>query len=243
MAQTRFTNATLQKLQPGDWTDPRYPNLVFRVGKRARTWMFRLPRRADGSRPGVKIGRFPDLNLAFAVKRYEEERARRARGELPPDPEERIRELEAELQALKRATGKLTTFGHLVERFIRDYVPKTGRPLAPVTHAGYRQVLEDYALPLWAAIDSLVEVKEGQARALLKVMKMMFTWGTKKKIVSVNPCSNIVTIPQKPRSRVLSPEEIQAAWYGFPERGDTVGRVLRFLLLSLQRLTEVVAVV
>lgn len=256
MAKTRFTNANLKKLQPGDWTDPRYPNLVFRVGERARTWLFRPPRRADGSRPGIKLGRFPDLDATFAVKRYEDERARRARGELPPDLDERIRELEAELQALKRAAGKLVTFQHLAERFLEEYVPKSNIPLAPDTAAAYRQTLRDYALPHWAdrdveqmeeeeieaVVNALAKKKVGQAARLLKVLKAMFSWGIRKKIVNVNPCTNIANVPVRRRSRILFPEEIRLAWESFPEAGETAGRALRLLLLTMQRRSEVVEV-
>ena len=153
MAKIRFTNDTLRKLQPGDWSDTRYPNLIFRVGQRARTWIFRPPRRADGSRPGTKLGRFPEINLETAVRMYDDEKGRIARGDAHPDPDQRIRELEAELQALKRASGRLMTFGDLAERFLSDYVPKSGRPLAPSTRRGYEHILRKFALPLWANRD------------------------------------------------------------------------------------------
>lgn len=253
MAKTRFTNDTLRKLQSGDWSDTRHPNLIFRVGQRARTWIFRPPRRADGSRPGTKLGRFPEINLETAIRMYDDEKGRIARGDAHPDPDQRIRELEAELRALKRASGRLMTVGDLAERFLADYVPRSGRSLAPSTWRGYNCALRKHVLPLWAdrdieqledveieqAVNDLGRTQKPTAIHVLRVLKTMFNWGARKKLIVANPCQHIIPPPSNRRTRVLSPEEIRAAWEGFSEMKPLSGQTLRLLLLTWQRRCEV----
>lgn len=253
MPKTHFREKTLENLDQGEWTDPRYPNLKFRVGAQTRAWYYRPPRRADGSRPGGNLGRYPDLNLAAAIKKYNDEKGRLARGELHPDPEKRIQELEAELRALKRATGKLRTFGDLAERFMTDYVPKSGRPLSAKTRHQYEQVLRDFALPIWQDRDVdyiedtevealLSEIKARgtpfTANRLLKLLKTMFSFGLKRKIATVNPCAHISKLRDNERDRILSPKELRAAWLAFSK--VSYGQVFQLLILTWQRRNECV---
>lgn len=253
MGQTRFTEKTMAKLKHGEWTDQRYPNLRFRVGKKARTWVYRPPRLPDGTRPGGKLGRYPDLNLEAAVRKYEAERGRLARGEPHPDVEKRIQELEAELRALKRLSGKLVTFGDLAERFLEEYLPKSGRPLAPRTRHRYSQLLRDHALPLWADSDVeqiedtevkalLAEIKKAgtpfAANHLLKLLKTVFSFGIKQKLTTVNPCATIAKLRDNERTRVLSPDELRLAWTAFSELNE-YGAALQLLAVTWQRRKEV----
>lgn len=254
MAQTRFAERTLPKLQPGDWTDARYPGLVFRVGQKTRTWMHRQPRLADGSRPGAKLGRYPALNLDAALAMYKAENGRLARGQPHSDPEARIKELEAELRALKRSVGKLVTFGDLAQRFLDEYVPKSKVPLTPGVHRRYTRVLERHALPHWKnrdadlvedfEIDEVVQqIKQGApfvANLYVKLLKTMYSWGVRKKIVAVNPCAHMSPpVRDTNRSRVLSGDELRAAWWAFDEIGSRHGDALKFLVLTGQRRGEV----
>jgi len=254
MAQTRFSNATLKKLGRGDWIDPRYPNLVFRVGERARTWLFRLPRRPDGSRPGLKLGSFPGLDLESAVKAYEIERGRVARNEPLADPDARIRELKAELAALERLVGGLVTFKAFGGRFLDEYLPKTGKPLTKTVHKAYGSLLERYAYPAWGDRD-VRAIEEGEieaviaevrratpvaANSLLKVLKTMYSWGMRKKLVTTNPCAFIAKLPENNRTRVLQAEEIRAAWNAFSGLGSArISRALKLTLVTMQRRSEV----
>ena len=254
MGQTRFTEKTMKRLPPGEWTDERYPNLRFRVGKKARTWVYRPPRLADGTRPGGRLGRYPDeLNLEAAVTKYKAEVGRLARGEPHPEPEKRIKELEAELRALKRATGKLVTFGVLAERFMADYVPKSCKPLAPSTRHRYEQLLRDNALPLWADTDVeqigkgdvknlLAEITERgtpfTANHMLKLLKSIFSFGIAEEMTTVNPCASIPKRRDNERTRVLSPEELRLVWKAFSELNE-YGAALQLLAVTWQRRNEV----
>lgn len=255
MGQAHFTNGTLDDLEKDDWVDDRYPNLIFRVGARTRTWLYRQPRLADGSRPGLKLGRYPDLALDDAVTKYIIERGRIAKGEPHPDLEQRIRELEAELRALKRSAGNFVTFGDLAKRFLADYVPKGGRALTPAVRKRYRQMLELRPLPLWRNRDVetleehevedlvLAVKKQGRpaaANALLGLLKTVFRWGVKKRIITCDPTANLEKpTKQKQRSRVLTPDEIRVTWQAFSEIPKRHGAVLRFLILTGQRRVEV----
>lgn len=254
MAQAHFTERTIRELKQGDWTDPRYPGLIFRVGQKKRTWMHRQPRLADGSRPGSRLGEYPEFGLAAARAKYEDEKGRLARGEPHPEPEKRIKELEAELRALKRSTGKLVTFGDLAKRFLDEYVPKSKRPLTPKVHKRYERLLERHALPHWKNRDAdLVEdfeieevvqrIKQGApfvANLYVKLLKTMYAWGVRKKIVAVNPCAHMSPpVRDTNRSRVLSGDELRAAWWGFDEIETRHGDALKFLVLTGQRRGEV----
>lgn len=256
MPETHFTDGTLKALAHGDWVDPRYPNLVFRVGKKARTWMYRPPRRADGSRPGTKLGRFPDLNKETAVRMYEDERGRIARGEPHPDLEKRIGELEAELEAVKRAAGKLITFGELAEQFMQSYVPRSRRPWATSTRSNNRQLLRDYMLPHWKDRDAEAleeeEIEEvltalktttpSAANGVHKLLGTIYRWANRKKKVKVNPVMSIdQPVEQLDRERVLYPAELKAAWKCFSEIKTAHGLALKQLVLTWQRRGEVAA--
>lgn len=257
MAETHFTDGSIKTLTPGEWFDPRYPNLVLRVGKKARTWMYRPPRRVDGSRPGQRLGKFPDLNKDAAVRKYEAERGRIARGEPHPDYEDRILELEAELKALKRATGKLLTFGQLVENFMDEetgYTPPSGRDWAETTRSNYRQLIRDYMLPYWRDRDAEsiedFEIEErlqvlktkapSAANAVLRLLGTIYLWGIKKKKVRVNPTVGI----DRPAEalaceRVLDEAELKAVWQAFSKVGSVHSHALKMLVLTWQRRSEV----
>ena len=70
-------------------------------------------------------------------------------------------------------------------------------------------------------------------------MKAMFNWGVKKKLIIANPCLHIVKPPDRRRSRVLSPDEIRVAWEELSKMRTLSGEILRLLLLTWQRRTEV----
>ena len=84
MPRTRFSDTNIrQHLGPGEYTDPRYVNLRLRIGRSQKkgkvnraTWGLRLRRQADGSRPWMKLGYWPELNCEGAELTYKDETAR-----------------------------------------------------------------------------------------------------------------------------------------------------------------------
>ena len=254
MPKTHFTDSAIKNLGAGQWFDERYPNLYLRVGKKTRSWLFRLPRAADGSKPGKTLGRFPEINKDTAVKMYDAEKGRIARGEPHPDPEEEIRELEAKLKALKRAAGKLVTFGDLADDFMENYTPKTGRPWADSTRYNNGQLLRDYLLPHWRdrdaesleeeeivkVLDDIKVTKPPTALLAQRLLSTIYGWAVRKKKLQVNPTLG-VDPPAEPsvRDRVLSPEELRAAWRCFSEIKTVHGLALKLAVLTWQRRCEV----
>ena len=160
MPEIRFSDSKIKSLSPGEYTDPRYPNLRLRVGRSQKkevsraTWGLRLRRQADGSRPWMKLGHWPELNCEVAALRYKEETARIAQGKPAKDLDQRIRELERQLREARRAAGQLLLFEDLVDRFLADYVPRSGIPLSKGAHQNYRIALKKYAVPRFRGQDA-----------------------------------------------------------------------------------------
>lgn len=75
------------------------------------------------------------------------------------------------------------------------------------------------------------------------VIQKMFAVGVDRAIVDMSPCVNIARLPEKPRERVLTDEEIQTLWRGLDNPGlgmATVTRLaLKFLFATGQRRGEV----
>lgn len=269
--QIRFSNTRIQAgiqagrnkpdkegaLRPGrDYTDKRYPNLLLRVGQRRTTWMHRRRRMVDGSRPGVKLGYFPELDTAAAVAKYQAEAARIARGEPAEDPHEEIQDLERRLRALKRQVEPSIELEELIEKFLAEYTPKSGRPLAPKTLKNYRHALVHHGLSgldgkgsadeiqvedIQQAVDEVKEESFSQALNLYKRLKTMFRWAVERRLLQKNPMDHVPSPGKcRERDRALDANELRHFWTAASELKPTAQAVLKMAILTWQRRTEIV---
>lgn len=76
------------------------------------------------------------------------------------------------------------------------------------------------------------------ARNTHAVLRKLFSWAIDQGDVTINPMPSAPPAV-KARKRVLTPDEIVAAWQASYQLGSTMGAFVRFLFITLQRRSEV----
>ena len=258
MPQLRFTENKVKKLPaPGHedgpqvvYRDPRYPGLLLKVGRNKKTWAYRAPSRTlGGRRPWVRIGHHPKVSFKQALARYKEEDIRLKNGQPPEDLMDRIKDLEAELSALKRQAN-LLTFEALVDEYHR-------RRLLKLKNPGHNlRILKKDPVRVWAGRpadeirreDVLKLLDEVEARApilanrLLAIIKSLYNWAIKAQLLRANPAAGIdPPVVEHERDRYLDTREIRLYWWAWREkiRRTEVADALCLCLITGQRRVEV----
>jgi integrase len=167
---------------------------------------------------GIRHGAFP----------HQERRARRAAAEVARD---RDRE----------------TFGILAERFLKFQASKVsprwfaevarhvGQAWAPLHRVPIHAIgRRDIALRLGEITEASGKVPANHARSTLSAF---FVWAQREGLVEANPTLNTYKHEVRARDRVLSNSELAAIWGACDD--DDFGRIVRLLMLTAQRRTEV----
>ena len=100
---------------------------------------------------------------------------------------------------------------------------------------------------LRSARDTLIEAGTPvEANRLLASTSAMMRWASEEDLIEVNFATAIRRTPEQKRERVLSKQEIKAIWRACENFGphgvaNSYARLVRFLLLTGQRRTEVAA--
>lgn len=82
------------------------------------------------------------------------------------------------------------------------------------------------------------------ANRTLSALKTAFTWAAKRDIIPASPCDYIdAPSPEEPQDRELSRQELVAIWRAADRVGFPYGRMIQVLMLTGQRLDEVLAAV
>jgi len=82
------------------------------------------------------------------------------------------------------------------------------------------------------------------ANRTLSALKTAFTWAVKRDIIQASPCDHIdAPSPETPQDRELSGQELVAIWRAADRIGYPYGRMIQVLMLTGQRLDEVLAAV
>jgi integrase len=146
-------------------------------------------------------------------------------------------------QAERRA-ARVTVFEELVARYC-EYAKGKNKSWQQTD-----AVVRHHTLP-WAKLDArtirrsdvraLVNRVEGAAmhNQVLASISAVFSWATKQEIVEANPCSGVERRQVRSRERILSDNEIKSFWQEFDSVDLIRGSMLKILLLSAQRSTEV----
>ena len=225
-----------------------HPNLVLKIypasarcpaGTKTFTYRYRTK---SGIRR-VAIGVYPAMSLQEVRERYLEHNRALARGD---DPQQEIKRQE-------EGSGNVTC-----QAFAETYMARWAIPRKR-THAEDRRMLDKDVIPcigsmrmvdvtradIVAVIDRIS--KRGapiSANRTLALLKRFFGFAIERGVLEHSPCAHArAPAKENQRDRVLNPEEISAFVSALDQSNLSlaVNAVLRFLLVSGQRLGEVVS--
>lgn len=234
-----LTDAAIKRLKPPpkgqvDIFDKGYPGLALRLSYGGnRSWVVFY--RHGGRLRRLKLGTYPDLNLADAREAW-----RKARGDAQAgrDPS-RVRLAGAGAtdfagvakEWLQRDQAKNRRV-HVVARMIeRDALPAWGhRQIASI---GRRDVLD--------VIDAIVDRGAPiMARRVHAHLHRLFKWAVGRGIIESNPLADLPKPgSETKRDRVLTDEELVAVWNACENLPWHFGNALRLLILTGARRDEI----
>ena len=258
MAKRHLTARFVENAKPEhgkpqtDYFDTALPAFGLRVGKTRKTYfvMVRTLKAGAWKLARVSLGTTVELTLAEARQKAREALERAQKGESPkPRAEHR-----AELEARSR-----DTFAVVREQFLERYIGRQQRRPAPRTLAEMRRALSSDVLADWAdrpiaditerdiieALDALTaRGAETMANRLLAYLRLLFKWSRSRRIIATDPSGDVAKPgAERSRSRVLTLDELRVLWQATVptanHRGDLFGPIIRALLLTGQRKTEV----
>ena len=199
-----------------DYFDAQVTGLALRVtsgGTRSWTLLHGTPRRR------VTLGRYPSLTLAAARARAIEVREGRSAGTVA-----------ALSETYLRSISGLRSRPEIERRLRRDVLPIIGH--IPLDELHRRDVTR--------VIDAKIEDAPITARRVFEDVRAMVRWAVARGDLDHNPIDGLRgPAISKPRTRTLADSEIKAVWHDLYELRPDVGRVVRFCLVTGQRVGEV----
>ena len=241
----KFTKSMIADLEPrSKQYDIREANgFAVRVNPSgSKTWQYLFD--FEGRRRRMKLGRFPGVSLAEARKRHATARAALLDGR---DPAKENLDSRSE----KRAAP---TFGDLAREYLERHAKnlRSGREQERVIRKellpqwGDRKAAEITRRDVVNLLDSIVERgARFQANRTFPLIRQIFNFGVSRDLVPSSPCSNMRRPggKEQSRDRVLTNEEIRALWNELDHApiSPTVRLVIRFALVTAQRIGEVVS--
>lgn len=208
-----------------------------------RAWIYKYS--INGTKKKINLGLYPDIGLADARELHSNARQMVRRGVDPSAP--RTHEIVPEQTKVSTLINVyLNGSGHLSPKTLTENKRTLEKYVLPVI--GNRPVKEIRRSEAIALIERYTDTP-GQARAVMKVARAMFTWGLHREYVDFNPFAQVVAavpaIKAKSRTRALSDEEIRCVWRALLEEKDprslSTRRALLFILVTAQRPEEVTA--
>ncbi|MGK6313751.1 tyrosine-type recombinase/integrase [Neorhizobium sp. DT-125] len=205
----------------------------------ASSWAIRY--RMDGRPRKFTIGPYPAFSLSNA--REEAAKALRAVSE--------GRDPAAEKAARKDRNVDLVE--DAIDEFVKTYVEKRNRPN---TIRERKRLLNKEVKPKWTGrtmrsihrqdvskrINDVAERAPVMANRLLALLRLFFKWAEEEDIIEASPLSKKkITAPGKEttRDRILADEEIRILWLAADKLGYPFGPMVKLLLLTAQRRSEV----
>ncbi|CAN7296460.1 tyrosine-type recombinase/integrase [Neorhizobium sp. LjRoot104] len=204
----------------------------------AMSWAIRY--RFDGRPKKHTIGSYPAYSLAQA--REEGGKALRAVSE--------VRDPAAEKAARKER--KLDLVEDAIDEFIKRHVEKENRPN---TVRERKRLFEKEVKPKWRGrnmqtitrleiiqfIDKTADRAPVLANRLLALLRKFFGWAVERDILEVSPMNKKIRPPgqETTRDRILTDDEIRLLLLAADKQGYPFGPMVRMLLLTGQRRSEV----
>jgi integrase len=199
-----------------DYFDESVSGLALRVTSRGtKSWslLYGSPRRR------VSLGRYPSLSLAAARARALEVKDGRSAGTIA-----------ALAETYLRSINGLRSVREIERRLRRDVLPVIGHvPLGELHRRDVTRVIDG------KLVDAPIT-----ARRVFEDVRAMVRWAVARGDLDHNPLDGMKgPAISKPRTRVLSDDEIRAVWHGLAEIRPDVAKVVRFCLVTGQRVGEV----
>jgi integrase len=229
--------------------DGRISGLYFVVQPTgAKSWALRY--RANGLPRKLTLGLYPALDLATARRRAQEALGEVAGGKDPAATKKAFREV---AKADKAADDRRVA--RVAELFIERYVKRSGKVRASwaaeierylkveiLPHIGAKRIGDVTKHDILSILDGIVDRGSPvTANRVLAVARKLFNWAADVRgLIAVSPCKGVAApTAESSRDRVLSDDEIRAAWAAFDDTGWPFGPLAQLLLLTGQRLSEV----
>ncbi|MBK9080743.1 MAG: tyrosine-type recombinase/integrase [Rhizobiales bacterium] len=257
----RFTDAAVKKLTADparrrEIRDQQTQGLVLRItpqGQKSWSVLYRIAGEGEDGKRGplkrVTLGEYPLIGLADARIRALQVLEIADTGQEPGATRERASAPAIRGQIQAKQDERLVR--HVVERFATVYA----RPNL-VNAREIERLLQTYVVTAWGdrRIDTITRadahnlidefVAQGEisrGREVRKHLTRVFNWAVDRDIIRANPLSGMERpeIAYKPRERTLTMAEMRAIWEATPAMGYPFGPIVRMLILSGQRKSEI----
>lgn len=206
-----------------------------------RAWIYRYA--INGAKKKINLGLYPDLSLADAREAHAQAKQLVRRGidpAAPPAPEI----IPEQTTVADLITLYLAGSGHLSPKTLGENKRTLEKYVQPVI--GQRPVKEIRRSDAITLVERYTDTP-GQARAVMKIARAMFTWGLHRELVDFNPFAHVVAavpaIKARSKTRALSDEEINHVWQALLTEKDprslSTRRALMAILVTGQRPEEV----
>jgi integrase len=257
MPSLKFTQDTIESLKPPikgreyfwDETTPGFGVRISSLGKKVWVAQYRVAGKSVMETVAT-IAELPSLKDARSQAMKSKLAARDGQNPV------------AEKRAKKQAEKKPDTFAEVFDRYVREYcrrnlrastlheterafahdiLPTLGkRPLVEIKRGDLERLLDKKASTRDRSIKGITGGAGVMANRNLAKLKTFFRWCVRKELITVNPALAIdKLVKEVPRDRVLEDEEIVAVWHASETLGYPYEPVIKLLLLTGQRRSEV----
>lgn len=264
MAKTYLTEAAVERYrrpvkgrtEVSD-TEPGLFLWITPNGTKSWVVIFRLPDAAGKrcQRRKMVLGRYPAMGILAARKATNEIMALAAQG---IDPEAKAAEARA-AEERDASNRRAQSFANVAEEYVTamkasKLVGGRKRPVTPGTAVGRESLLTRLVLPtlgdtalgditpaMIARLLSRIEKEGGPVDATLKNIRMVFRFAQSRGLFHGQLPTTGMTARQAPvkEVRALTDEELRAVWRASKRQGGSFGAVVRILMLTGQRRSEI----
>ena len=220
-----------------DYFDQRTTGLGLRVSPTGgKTWFVMYRVKGDPTKRRLTLDGYPAMTLADARQRAQEALLAASRGQ---DPAAEKQELKSAATFAGMAAEYLDKHAKRKKRSWEEDARVIDRELLPKW--GRRKVHDIRRKDVLELLDAIVDRGSPiQANRTLALVRKIFNWGIGRGIVEHNPCLQVeAPSRENQRQRVLSEDELRAAWRAFDALGPIMGPMFKLRLLTAQRGGEV----
>lgn len=232
-----------------EYRDKQLSGLILRASPRGKAWFLytRLPGSSKPTR--IKMATYGVASESLTLKQARQK---------ADDWKEMIKGGDDPREALRdKDRRKQDTFDVMVKQFLKSH----GRKIKASTKKQYESILsgKDLARIIKKPVSSITrqqvirivdDIADSgrlvQANRTLAVMKKFFGWCAEKDIIRANealPTDRIKpAAKEKPRARILSPEELRIVWLASDSLGWPFGDHFKLMITTAQRQSEAASI-